>query len=81
MTLNPIQWQNDKGLKKILSYFYNQTSYLIDRKIERKGNNFDLNPFDTSDENLLGENQINTIRQVTSYRTAPGNALLLFYYT
>jgi len=56
VTLNPIQWQNDKGLKKILSYFYNQTSYLIDRKIERKGNNFDLNPFDTSDENLLGLN-------------------------
>lgn len=56
VTLNPIQWQNDKGLKKILSYFYNQTTYLIDRKIERKGDNFDLNPFNTSEENLLGLN-------------------------
>jgi hypothetical protein len=56
VTLNPIQWQNDKGLKKILSYFYNQATYLIDRKIERNGNNFDLNPFNTSEENLLGLN-------------------------
>lgn len=56
VTLNPSQWQNELGLKKFLSYFYNQTSYLIDRKIERKGSNFDLNPFNSSDENLLGLN-------------------------
>ena len=41
---------------KILSYFYNQTSYLIDRKIENKGDNFDLNPFSKSEENVLGLN-------------------------
>jgi hypothetical protein len=56
ITLNPNQWQNEKGLKKLLSYFYNQTSFLIDRKIERNGGNFDLNPFSTSAENLLGLN-------------------------
>jgi hypothetical protein len=56
ITLNPNQWQNEKGLKKILSYFYNQTSYIIDRKIENKGDNFDLNPFSKSDENVLGLN-------------------------
>lgn len=56
VTLNPNQWQKEQGFKKLLSYFYNQTSYLIDRKIERNGNNFDLNPFNTSDENLLGLN-------------------------
>ncbi|WP_309640098.1 hypothetical protein [Flavobacterium sp.] len=54
LTLNPNQWQNESGLKKFLSYFYNQTSYLIDRKIARDGDNFDLNPFSTSQENLLG---------------------------
>jgi hypothetical protein len=54
VTLNPNQWQNEKGLKKLASYFYNQTSFLIDRKIERNGSNFDLNPFSTNDENLLG---------------------------
>ena len=56
LTLNPIQWQNATGFKKLLSYFYNQSSYLIERKIARNGNNFDLNPFSTSDENLLGLN-------------------------
>ncbi|HEY0091167.1 MAG TPA: hypothetical protein VGB43_01660, partial [Flavobacterium sp.] len=56
VTFNPNQWQNDKGFKKFLSYFYMQTSYSIDRKIEREADNFDLNPFSSSDENLLGLN-------------------------
>jgi hypothetical protein len=56
ITLNPNQWQNEKGLKKMLSYFYNQTSYSIDRKVENKGDNFDLNLFNKSDENVLGLN-------------------------
>lgn len=56
LTLNPNQWQNEKGLKKMLSYFYNQTSFLIDRKVENKGANFDLNPFSKTEENVLGLN-------------------------
>lgn len=56
LTLNPIRWQNATGFKKLLSYFYNQTSYLIERKIARNGDNFDLNPFSTSNQNLLGLN-------------------------
>jgi hypothetical protein len=54
--LNPNQWQNATGFKKMLSYFYNQTSYLIDRKIENKDDNFDLNPFSNSEKNVLGLN-------------------------
>jgi len=54
--LNPNQWQNETGFKKLLSYFYNQTSYLVDRKIENKGDNFDINPFNNSTENVLGLN-------------------------
>jgi hypothetical protein len=54
LTLNANQWQNEIGLKKFLSYFYNQASYLIDRKIERNTDKFDLNPFATDDANLLG---------------------------
>ena len=54
--LNPSQWQNETGFKKTLSYFYNQTSFIIDRKVENKGNNFDLNPFSKSEENVLGLN-------------------------
>jgi len=56
LTLNPAIWQNEIGLRKLLSHFYNQTSYLIERKIQRNGDNFDLNPFSTSDVNLLGLN-------------------------
>jgi len=65
ITWNPAQWQNQKGFRKFLSYFYNQTSYLTERKIERQGENFDFNPFSSSDENLLGLN--------TSFRNS-------FYY-
>lgn len=56
VTLNPNQWQNDSGFKKMMSYFYNQTSFIIDRKIKNEGSNFDLNPFSTSKENVLGLN-------------------------
>lgn len=54
LTLNPVDWQNSTGVKKVLSYFYNQSSYLIDRKIRRQSDNFDLNPFSSGEENLLG---------------------------
>lgn len=56
VTLNPSQWQNSKGIKKFLSHFYDQASFLIERKVRRDGDNFDLNPFATTDENLLGLN-------------------------
>jgi len=56
ITLNPLQWQNKTGFKKMVSYFYNQTSYLTERKIQRSGSNFDLNPFSNNEENMLGLN-------------------------
>lgn len=56
LTLNPGQWQNKAGFQKVLSHFYDQASFLIERKIKRNGDNFDLNPFSTSDENMLGLN-------------------------
>ena len=56
LTLNMSKWQNATGYKKMASYFYNQTSFLIERRIQRNGDNFDLNPFSTSDENMLGLN-------------------------
>jgi hypothetical protein len=56
LTLNPSRWQNENGYKKVLSYFYNQTSYLVERKIFRNGDNFDLNPFSTQNDDLLGLN-------------------------
>lgn len=56
LTLNWSQWQNSTGFRKFLSHFYNQSSFLIERKIQRNGDNFDLNPFSRSDDNLLGVN-------------------------
>ncbi|SHI48574.1 hypothetical protein SAMN05444363_0786 [Flavobacterium terrae] len=56
ITLNPSIWQNNGGVKKFLSHFYNQTSYLIERKIKRENDNFDLNPFSTKSKDLLGLN-------------------------
>jgi hypothetical protein len=56
LTLNPVVWQNKSGFRKFFSLFYNQTSYLIERKIKREADNFDLNPFAKSDANLLGLN-------------------------
>ncbi len=52
LTLNPISWSSENGLKRFLSQFYNQTSYLIDRQAERRGERFNLNPFDTNGDQL-----------------------------
>ena len=56
LNFNPAQWQNASGIKKIISHFYNQTAFTIDRKIARNSDNFNLNPFATSTANLLGLN-------------------------
>ncbi|MCX7546358.1 hypothetical protein OS188_00165 [Xanthomarina sp. F1114] len=55
LTINPQQWSSElSGIKKILSYFYNQTSYLVDSKNKRDGNSINLNPFYRDPENELG---------------------------
>lgn len=63
VTINPQQWAvSDDKTKKFWSYFYNQTSYLVDRKVNREGHAFDLNPFSDSNENHLALNK--SIRNV-----------------
>ena len=55
LTFNPSQWSvSESKSKQFWSHFYNQTSYLIDRKIKREGSRFNLNPFNTSEEDRLG---------------------------
>jgi len=56
VTLNMSQWQNEKGFKHFLSYFYNQIAFVGERKIKRLGDDFDFNPFSSNDTNLLGLN-------------------------
>lgn len=66
LTINPIQWsKSEDKTKKFFSHFYNQTSYLIDRKVRREGNNFNLNPFKNDEENQLALN--NSVRNVLFY--------------
>ncbi|WP_111682390.1 hypothetical protein [Winogradskyella tangerina] len=66
VTINPVQWsKSENKTKKFFSHFYNQTSYLIDRRVRREGNNFNLNPFDTDEENQLALN--NSVRNVLFY--------------
>jgi len=63
LTINPQQWAVDESKsKQFWSHFYNQTSFLIDRKIRRDGNNFNLNPFQTDESNQLALNK--SIRNV-----------------
>ena len=66
LTINPQQWSvsEDKG-KKFWSHFYNQTSYLIDRKNRREGAEFDINPFSTDANNQLALNK--SVRNVLFY--------------
>lgn len=54
LTINPGFFTENEKSKKILSKFYNQTSYLIDRKTRREGSSFDINPFVADEENQLG---------------------------
>lgn len=55
LTLNPTNWVNsEKKSAKFWSHFYNQTSYLIDRKLKREGKAFNINPFEADEDNQLG---------------------------
>ncbi len=58
LTINPQQWAvSESSTKQFWSHFYNQTSYLVDRKIKREDSAFDLNPFADSDDNQLALNK------------------------
>jgi len=52
INFNGLAWQNEKGIKKFFSHFYNQMTLLVERRNLRDSNNFDLNPFSKSDNSL-----------------------------
>ena len=56
LTLNPKQWVDTKGFKKVLSKFYNLTTYSIDRQVRRDSNSFEVNPFEDGGDDQLGLN-------------------------
>lgn len=78
VTLNPNQWQNETGVKKLLSYFYNQTAFIIDRKTRSDGANFELNPFSGSNENVLGLNS--SLRNSLFYNRGKQNHSVTYSY-
>jgi len=58
LTINPSQWEVEESKsKRFWAHFYNQTSYLIDRKNRRQGNNFNLNPFSSGGDEQLALNK------------------------
>ena len=72
LTINPQQWAvSDNSTEKFWSHFYNQTSYLVDRKLKREGSAFDLNPFADSDENQLALNK--SVRNVLFFNRGKQN--------
>lgn len=58
LTIDPQQWAvSTNTTQQFWSHFYNQTAYLIDRKLERENTGFDLNPFAESGKEPLGINK------------------------
>ena len=55
-TINPSQWSTKKGIRNLISHFYNQTNFSINNEQERKDNTFNMNPFDVDESKLLGLN-------------------------
>ena len=54
ITINPTKWVNSINLtKKLLSHFYNQTTYLIDKKDKNNSKFIRLNPFQSNFEDQL----------------------------
>ena len=54
LTINPSILTASSEKTTFWNRLYNQASYLIDRKIRRNGNNFNLNPFEGDAEDQLG---------------------------
>lgn len=53
IALSPLPWTGSKHkFKKLISHFYNQTSYIVDRKNLREDNSFNINPFEKKDNEL-----------------------------
>ena len=56
LTINPQVLSTSKNTSSFWRKLYNQTSYLIDKKIRRENDGFDINPFKDYGDNQLGLN-------------------------
>ncbi|HSD07209.1 hypothetical protein [Flavobacterium sp.] len=77
--INPIIWQNNQSFKKLLSYFYMQTSFIMDRKVKNDGGNLELNPFQSPNEDVLG--LIKTFSNSLFYNRGKRNHSVTYTFT
>ena len=56
VTINPKSWSKKEGIFQFISRLYNQTSYVLDRKVKRKNDGFNINPFQDGEKDQLGLN-------------------------
>ncbi|MCP4884535.1 MAG: DUF2460 domain-containing protein [Flavobacteriales bacterium] len=57
LNLQASAWRNKEGFRKVLSHFSNQTYFLIDTKTKRDKDDFNINPFASDEDDLLGLDQ------------------------
>jgi hypothetical protein len=77
--INPTIWQNNKDYKKTLSHFYMQTSFIMDRKVKNNGEDLNLNPFQSSDDAILG--LIKTFSNSLSYNRGKRDNSVTYTFT
>ena len=78
ITLNAGKWANQKGLKKLLSHFYNQSFLTVENEQERVENSFQLNPFDFNENSLISLNY--NIRNSLFYNRGLQNHSMTYTY-
>ncbi|MFN2262146.1 MAG: hypothetical protein ABR595_08805, partial [Psychroflexus sp.] len=63
LSINLRSWDSEEGFKKILSHFFNQSAFSIDRKLARDGDEIQINPFSSggAEELALISNFRNTL--------------------
>ncbi len=54
LTINPRNWSSKTGARKLISHFYNQSFLSVENEQERRGDSFQLNPFDFDENSLIG---------------------------
>jgi len=73
------RWNNHQGFKKVCSKFFIQSSYQLDQKIKRDGNNFQLNPMANVGVALLGLNE--TFRYALFFNRAKTKHAAVYTYS
>ena len=56
ITVNASQWRDKKGIRKILSHFYNQFFLSSTNEQQRTNNSFNFNPFEINEEKQISVN-------------------------